>query len=378
MEQTCDFKKGLINRKRSAAGCHYDVDIYFALAGALRANGNLSLRCSGEYTGGQILTLNGNMTEADFSDGRLGPNGMNLIAGSFASLVTLLLPHNYLQAKGAASLAQVLQANSEITSLDISSNELAGRDSYDPDFSGITTLLKAMKEHTPQLKNLNMCNNDFRNFGDDQQYADMSQKVADAAMEHPTLETFCHIPLAELRQDCVATLDLSGHEIGLHGVMVLSTMCCSLKTLSDLDISYNRLCRVGAARMADLLTQNQVLQSIHFGKTRRVTLRRSMTTANLTSQRLGLPGILIACAFLPRCRALTSVDMSNNIDSFSEEGPGIGRAIADMLGKCPDTLTKVNISGNLLKGTDPVNENCSGTDALTAALSGCSQPQLIM
>lgn len=64
------------------------------------------------------------------------------------------------------------------------------------------------------LTSLNVCHNNITGDG--------AQELAKVVLGKPSLETFCEIPLKQLRADSLTELDLSDKGVGVPGALVLA------------------------------------------------------------------------------------------------------------------------------------------------------------
>ena len=94
------------------------------------------------------------------------------------------------------------------------------------------------------LKSLNLCNNDL---------GSESKTIAQAVLQHTSMEVFCEIPMKELRAESLTELDMQGKSIGVHGAIVLADLLKVSSPLKQLNISYNSIGKEGAAALAAVL-----------------------------------------------------------------------------------------------------------------------------
>ena len=113
-----------------------------------------------------------------------------------------------LLSKVRGSLEQALSADT----LDWSSRSLKAEDAE---------VVAYVVRGNGSLTSLDCCSNSIT--------GDAAQQLAEAVLRHPTLKTFCRIPLNELRADKLTTLDLGKNaNIGVPGALVLAEL---LRTL---------------------------------------------------------------------------------------------------------------------------------------------------
>ena len=68
---------------------------------------------------------------------------------------------------------------------------------------------------------------------------DAARELAAVVLGKPTLESFCKIPLKQLRADELTELDLSYKGVGMPGALVLAGLLPVSEALTSVDLSYN-------------------------------------------------------------------------------------------------------------------------------------------
>ena len=76
---------------------------------------------------------------------------------------------------------------------------------------------------------------------------DGAQALADVVLDKQSLQSFCNIPLQQLRTDSLTELDLQGKGIGVPGALVLAHFLRVTASMTRLDVRWNRLGEEGMA-----------------------------------------------------------------------------------------------------------------------------------
>jgi Ran GTPase-activating protein (RanGAP) involved in mRNA processing and transport len=98
----------------------------------------------------------------------------------------------------------------------------------------------------------------------------------------------------------------------LQGAKAISSVLAVNKVLRILDLSGNLFDSDAAAILAHSISASSSLCKLTFGDSSPVTMETTMTAGAFARKRLGVSGALILAAFLPRCQALVSLDISGN------------------------------------------------------------------
>merc|ERR1711871_1231350 len=93
-------------------------------------------------------------------------------------------------------------------------------------------VIAPLLEFSRALASLDLCNNNL---------GEASETVAQAVLQHPTMEVFCKIPIKKMREDSLRELDLSDKCIGAHEAMVIAPLLEFSRALTALDVSGNNI-----------------------------------------------------------------------------------------------------------------------------------------
>ena len=94
------------------------------------------------------------------------------------------------------------------------------------------------------LKRLNLCANDL---------GSESKTIAQAVLQHTSMEVFCEIPMKELRAGSLTELNMTKKFIGIHGAIVLADLLEVSSPLTDLNLEENGIGDEGAKALAEVL-----------------------------------------------------------------------------------------------------------------------------
>ena len=192
------------------------------------------------------------------------------------TLTSLNLAGNQIGDEGAKALAEALTQNRTLTSLSLGANNIGAE--------GVKALADALKQNRT-LTNLDLGAN---NIG-----AEGAKEMAGALQQNRTL----------------TSLDLGNNEIGDEGAKVLADALKQNRTLTNLNLDYNSIGAEGAKALADALQQN-----------------RTLTSLDLDGNEIGDEGAKALADALKQNRTLTSLDLNDNdIDT------GVKNAIKDAL-----------------------------------------------
>ena len=102
------------------------------------------------------------------------------------------------------------------------------------------------------LNSLDLCNNNL---------GEASETIAQAVLQHPTMEVFCNIPMKKMREDSLTELDLSRKGIGAHGAMVIAPLLEFSRSLNSINLLHNDL-GDGAAAVVAAAKQNGNIKTL--------------------------------------------------------------------------------------------------------------------
>jgi hypothetical protein len=337
-------KSGILNS-------HYETDmtgmttllhshfcsVYFfagiiAVAGAIKDMEALSkLIFSGGVLGeygweeGAAIALEAGMTEANFSNKRLGVPGAIIISAWLSSredtgaLTKFDISRNDLRARGGMALAAGLKGNQVITELNIGSNKLGLNPNDHADTSGAVAIADVIND----MWALTSLDISYNNIPSDL-YQQIMQKVG------------CDKLWPVLADTTLTELDVSGIDFGSEEAVAVAKYISGNGALTSLDISSNNLVgEKGTGRyyeknmnwchqidesdeeeeimepdFSDIIAISNAISdmgaistftfdSIYDGKP--VTMETSMVEADFGGKGLGASGAIMAAAFLPKC-----------------------------------------------------------------------------
>ena len=262
-----------------------------------------------------LCGLNPGQTEANFASGGLGPVDAQVLAPELAinaSLTSLLLQHNSLGAEGAKALAPALAANASLTSVSLDGNRLCGvwdkdedSDSDDSDdddaragkkgtydATGINAIADALRV-SASLTSCDVRRNSISGEG--------ASQLAAAVLANTKIEKFNEIPIKEMRADLLTKLELPDEGIGVEGGLVVAGLMPVMASLTELNLSNNKLCGVdyrggtydatGINAVADALRVNTSLTKVRAPAIPLLCMPVSKCVAGRTARRpLQYPG----------------------------------------------------------------------------------------
>ena len=182
--------------------------------------------------------------QVDLSWNYLGLGASKAIAEGIRvsrSLTRLLIKNNNIGDEGCIALAEAMQQNDshKIEELSLFNNQIGA--------AGAKSLA-AMIAVSRFLTSVNVSMNDITGDG--------AQQLADAALHKPSLESFCAIPLKELRADSVSELNLNNHVVGVPGALVIAHFLRVSYSLTCLRIGDNHIGDEDCAALAEAMLQN--------------------------------------------------------------------------------------------------------------------------
>ena len=145
-------------------------------------------------------------------------------------------------------------------------------------------------EFSRALNSLDLC---YNNLGG------ASKTIAQAVLQHPTMEVFCNIPMKKMREDSLTKLDLSRKGIGAHGAMVIAPLLEFSRALKSANLDYNDIGDEGAVAISAALESNTTLEDL--------SLRADPDVTQITAV-----GAQAIAKMLVVNRALKSVDLRYN------------------------------------------------------------------
>jgi Ran GTPase-activating protein (RanGAP) involved in mRNA processing and transport len=319
------------------------------------------------------------LAELDVSQNFIGNDGAMALALALKfniSLKSLNLSHNNITSEQAGkALSAMLETNNTLTELDLASNgsvefvdELAigfercrlvvlKLPGVQPTAALIDGLSNLLTSRVPTLKDLDISGNviDVKH----------SQALAKAVRESVSLTslTFCgalfNSRAWELGEKITVAIhahqiDCSNKILGSSGSILLAAMvskCTKLLSLLMSNVQFG--CELsGAKSLAKNLLSHRDLSTITFGgefrNSKPVTMQTVMTEADFSGKLLGAAGALLLAGFMPMCKSLAVLNVTNNAFIYSGDWEvdysGI-KAISAALGKTP-SLVNLNLSNN--------------------------------
>jgi hypothetical protein len=265
-------------------------------------------------TGLDLATLEADMVTVDLSRKNLREGEAIVIAAWLASkdrgglLSKLNISDNMVATREAGkALSLILQTNSVLRTLDVSSNMENERRSsegsaYQTDGAGfIEELAVGISLHGSGLPlDVNILGNDIS--------AEQAQKLIQIINAKGSLQTLCGIGGRETRLDLSASNDTGGCKRLYAGCAVLlANEIVHCRSLTSLNLSGNLLFKNvkfirGAVALADAILECQALSEFTFGNADSVTIHTSMTAADFSGNDLGPAGAVVLAAFVPKCR----------------------------------------------------------------------------
>ena len=165
-----------------------------------------------------------------------------------------------------------------------------------PIFTNLCPLFASWNTIVPNINRaLNALDLSHNNLGE------ASETIAQAVLQHPTMEVFCNIPMKKMREDSLAELDLRGKGIGAHGAMVIAPLLEFSRALKSANLAKNDIGDAGAAALSEALKSNSTLESLV-----------------LIGNNIGSAGAQSLAGMLQVNKALNSVDL--RLNGIPDEG----------------------------------------------------------
>ena len=305
-----------------------------------------------------VLEANTTLTNLHLSINNIGPAGAESLATALktnTTLTNLNLSDNNLGPAGAESLATALKTNTTLTNLNLFSNKLGP--------AGVEALATALKTNTT-LTNLDLSSNNLGPAG--------AESLATALKTNTTL-TELYLPINNLgpadavslatalkTNTTLTNLVLSFNNIGPTGAESLATALKTNTTLTNLNLHDNNLDPAGAESLATALKTNTTLTNLDLSCNKldpagaealATALRTNTTLTNLvlSFNNIGPTGAESLATALKTNTTLTNLDLSDN-----NLGPAGAKSLATAL-KTNTTLTKLYLSINNLSPADAVS-----------------------
>mmetsp|Transcript_74821 Transcript_74821/g.206396 ORF Transcript_74821/g.206396 Transcript_74821/m.206396 type:complete len:314 (-) Transcript_74821:2007-2948(-) len=230
----------------------------------------------------------------------------------------------------------------QLASLNLADNYLTN---WGKDMSGVIAIATALKES--QIRDLNLAGNNLTNSGKDMTgviaiaaalkdsqitdlnvnknyiIGDAAEQLAKVVLEHGSLTNFGGIPMAVLRENSLAELDLNENGIGLPGALVLANLLPAATALKSCNLDNNALCGVdkygsgtytieGITALCEGIKQSNV-QSL------------SLADNNLTNYGEDMSGVIAIAAALKDSK-ITDLNVKGN-DLGNEGSSALGQAL---------------------------------------------------
>jgi Ran GTPase-activating protein (RanGAP) involved in mRNA processing and transport len=214
------------------------------------------------------LKVNKTLTDINLTNNNIGLPGAIAIAEALRvneTLTRINLSENNIGLKGAIAIAEALKVNKTIKHINLSFANI--------EIEGVIALVDALKVN----KNLTDINLSFNDIG---------PKGA--------------IDLAEALWcggNALTHIDLSGNDIGDHGAVTLIKMMKRNPTITDINLSYNKITEKGAIGLAKKL----------------VAGGNALTHIDLSCNRLRAKGVIALIKELEDNKTLTHIDLSRNM-----------------------------------------------------------------
>ena len=265
-----------------------------AIAEALKVNGTLTsldLRSTqicglndygrGTYTAdgvnaiAEALRVSGSLTSLSLYGNQIGAEGGVAIAKALSVNSSLTSPNLFLNGigtEGGMAIVEALKFNNSLTSIDIGNNNITKE--------AMQALVRVFKEKQMTCINLVGCNLGADGAKEVAEYVRVSssltsldvcrnnitgvsaRELALVVLGKQSLETFCYIPLKELRVGNLTTLDLSHRGIGVPGALVMAELLRTVDSLTTLNLFDNEISAEGGVAIAEALKVNGSLTAL--------------------------------------------------------------------------------------------------------------------
>jgi len=219
-----------------------------------------------------------------------------------------------MQVESLRQLADALQSNEILTSLNLASNRIGP--------NGIQTILDVLK-HNKTLQHLYLQANEIG----PEIMQSLAQLFPCTLISLNLSNNFIGLKgmqsLARFLQDnaILTELNISGNNIGHDGVQILGGVLQNNETLAALDLSFNNIWHTGAQYLAETLMNNKSLTYLAISHNSMGTmgieslaqaLPCSLTSLNLNNNDIGTRGMLYLVQFLQNNGNLTNLYLENN------------------------------------------------------------------
>ena len=221
----------------------------------------VSIGGSGAASLSQVLAANSSLTSLDLSANGIGDSGaasISQVLATNSSLTSLNLNWNRIGDSGACSIFQALATNSSLTRLNLRANLIGD--------SGATSLSQALSSNA-SLSSLNLRENLI---GDSGASSLFQALAANSSLTNLNLNWnrigdsgACSLSQALADNSSLTSFDLSGNSIGDSGACSLSQGLATNSSLISLGLSMNFIGDSGATSLSQALTTNSSLTSLN-------------------------------------------------------------------------------------------------------------------
>ena len=212
----------------------------------------------------------------------------------------------------------------KFNTLDLRDNKIGS-----PNVSGVKALAEALADSTCTLTALDVRNNDLG--------FDGSTLLANAVFNNTNIETFCGVPVQELRNNELD--ELSPSEIGACGAMVVARLLPQSSNLRIVRLNSSKIGDQGAVALSEALKTNTSIQTLELNRNN-ITFAGAQSLADMLKDN----------------HALTTLDLSyNQIGGYRKQVGSSSKTIATPRGPealfgslttANSTLTELNFSSN--------------------------------
>eukprot|EP01133_Synstelium_polycarpum_P015677 gene15677-18631_t len=315
-----------------------------AIATALKSNRSItSLNYSYNFLGDEgtgafadLILQNQTLTDLNLSANKITFHGVPLITSALVSNVTLRslnLLRNMIDHTGAEYIAKGLEQNKSLTSINLSSNKFGNHGAI------LISSALAINKQT-KITEINLSSN---------------------CIEDDGAASFANVILFN---DSVTSIDLSVNWINSSGIIEIANAFLTnpLSSVTQIDISCNTICPLGARFLGEALAKNCSIRHINFFSnsietegafelSKAIELNTTLTSIELSANLIGNEGTKYLAKSLLNNTSITSLSLSQSLIAYE----GI-KYLVELIG-LNSTITFLDLSYNYIgpKGAEELS-----------------------
>ena len=265
----------------------------------------------------QALKTNKTLTTLNISYNKFDVEGANALAEALKTnrtMMTLEIEHNNIGDEGTEALVEALKTNNILMTLNLSDNTIGDK--------GANALVEVLKTNNI-LKTLNLGNNTI---GDEATKALVDTKLTKLYLYNNNISSEGAIALAEVlgKNKLLRTLDIGGnYNMGLEGIKAFAKALITNTTLTELNLSDNKISDEGGKALAEALKINTTLTTLIILKNfisnegakaiaEVLKTNTTLTKIDLGENHIGVEGVDALVNALKRNTTLTTLILYDN------------------------------------------------------------------